>query len=75
MLVAGDDCGGGEKLNKTQNILVRHPATTPNLGLYNMTLDKEIKLIDGGVSWQNIPNCGCLQLYFEKSCVILLCAS
>lgn len=56
-------------------MLVRHPATTPNLGLYNMTLDKEFKLIDGGVSWQNILNCDCLQLDFEKSCAVSLYAS
>lgn len=76
MLVTGDQCGGersGIKLR--ENMLVRHPATTSNSGLYNMTLDKEFKLIDGRVSWQNIPNCGCLPLYFEKSCVVSLCAS
>lgn len=51
-----------------QNVLVRHPTTAPNWGLSNVTLDKEFKLVDGGVNWQNIPNCGCLQLYFEKTC-------
>lgn len=66
MLLAGNACGGGEKLNKTQDMQFRHPATTPN---------KEFQFIDGGVSWQNIPNCGCLQLYFEKSCVVSFCPS
>lgn len=55
-----------------QNMLFRHPATTPNLGLY-MTLDKELKLLDGGVSWQNNPNWLSAISFWEALCSISLC--
>lgn len=47
------------------NMLVRHPSTTLNLALYDTALDKELKLINGGVViWQNIPNRDCLYFLF-----------
>lgn len=49
-------------------MLIRHPSTAPDLALYNTALDKEFKLINGGVIWQNDPNCDCLHFF----CLILI---